>query len=141
MKIEVGKEYETLDAEIIDSRAKIERLEKELAAVQGQGYKAAYAAVLIQREQLALELNSLKPNLQPIETAKKDGSWILLFGPSGYITTPLRAHVCQWVKFDPYRRKDALEGFWRTTSGDWFTSDGGDPTHWMPLDDLLKDIG
>jgi len=34
--------------------------------------------------------------LKSIETAPRDGRYILLFGPSGYITTPLRCEVCRY---------------------------------------------
>ena len=63
---------------------------------------------------------------QPIDTAPKDGTWILLAGDSGYTTTPLRVSVCQW-SFDTYH------SFWRDHSGDGFLDDGDEPTHWMPL--------
>ena len=66
------------------------------------------------------------PTWQPIETAPKDGTWILLAGDSGYTTTPFRVSVCQW-SFDTYH------SFWRDHSGDGFLDDGDEPTHWMPL--------
>jgi hypothetical protein len=116
-----------------DLYAEIDGLKAELAAVQGQGYKAAYAAVLKQREDLALELNSRKFTLQPIETAKKDGSWMMLFGPSGYRSTPpLRVHICQWQSAPTV--PDG--GYWRTIDSQWFTADGPEATHWAPLFEL-----
>lgn len=63
--------------------------------------------------------------LQPIEIAPKDGRFILLAGPSGYTTTPLRFEACRYVKSYPSP--------WRNHAGDTF-EDGGEPaTHWMPL--------
>lgn len=64
--------------------------------------------------------------LQPIETAPKN-TYVLVFGPSGYNGTPLRAQIC---KHDAqYRPLNP----WVSHSGDAFT-DGGEPaTHWMPL--------
>ena len=64
---------------------------------------------------------------RPIETAPKDGTFILLAGPSGYITTPIRVSV---GRYDPERRPYSP---WQTHSDDDFTDDGEEPTHWMPL--------
>ena len=69
--------------------------------------------------------------LQPIETAPKDGRYILLFGPSGYSTTPLRCHVCRW--HHSYRPLDA----WQTYSDDAFSDSGDPPTHWCPIPDVV----
>ena len=66
------------------------------------------------------------PTWQPIDTAPKDGTWILLAADSGYTTTPLRVSVCQW-SFDTYH------SFWRDHSCDNFRDDGDEPTYWMPL--------
>ena len=64
------------------------------------------------------------PNqLKPIETAPK-GRYILLFGKSGYMDTPLRCAVGRWC-----RHKQR----WNDHAGDAFTDDGGEPTHWIPL--------
>lgn len=62
---------------------------------------------------------------QPIETAPKDGTYILLLGDSGYTTTPYRVAVGCWV--------EGYRDFWITHSNDAFTDDGEPPTHWMPL--------
>lgn len=68
--------------------------------------------------------------LRPIETAPRDGTWILLFGPSGYTTTPLRAAVGH---YDPeYRPLNP----WQPHSNDAFTDGGKPPTHWMPLPEM-----
>jgi hypothetical protein len=64
---------------------------------------------------------------QPIETAPKDGTYVLLAGPSGYIGTPLRVEVC---KYDAdYRPLQP----WVDYGGQSFLHSGGPPTHWMPL--------
>jgi hypothetical protein len=65
--------------------------------------------------------------LQPISSAPKDGTYILLFGDSGYTTTPLRCEVGNWDAV--YRPLDP----WRTYDGDAFSDSGDPPTHWMPL--------
>lgn len=68
-----------------------------------------------------------------IDTAPKDGSYILLLGPSGYITTPLRAEVGH---YDPeYRPRNP----WQTYSNDAFTDSGGPATHWLPLPEIEED--
>lgn len=80
--------------------------------------------------------------LKPIETAPKDGSYILLFGPSGYIGTPLRCEVCH---YDPEYKP--LQP-WVNHACNAFTDSGEAPTHWAPLptlgesssDDALKKI-
>lgn len=65
--------------------------------------------------------------LRPIETAPKDGTYIILFGPSGYTTTLWR---CEVGHYDPdYRPKNP----WQTHSNDAFTDGGEAPTHWLPL--------
>jgi hypothetical protein len=64
--------------------------------------------------------------LQPIETAPRDGTYILLFGDSGYMGTPLRASVGHWDA--EYRPRHP----WQTHSNDAFEDNGGPPTHWMP---------
>lgn len=65
---------------------------------------------------------------QPIETAPKDGTVILLMGPSGYANIPYRAHVGYWQNYVMRPGGD-----WRNHSDDWFMDDGADATHWMPL--------
>lgn len=67
-----------------------------------------------------------QPALQPIETAPRNGTFMLLFGPSGYVSTPLRCHVGCWGTTYKINR-------WLTHSGDDFTDDGEAPTHWTPL--------
>lgn len=68
--------------------------------------------------------------LQPISTAPRDGTWVLLFGPSGYVTTPLRAAVGRYAL--AYRPLNP----WQTYSNDAFTDGGPEPTHWLPLPTL-----
>lgn len=70
---------------------------------------------------------SQQPKLQPIETAPKDGTYILLFGPSGYTTTPLRCQVCRY--YPEYRPLQP----WVNHANDSFLDGGSAPTHWMPL--------
>lgn len=82
--------------------------------------------------------------LQPIETAPKDGTYILLFGDSGFMTTPLRCSVCRW-SHDKDRWSAYEFGYrWNDHAGDAFTDGGLPPTHWLPLpkvaDDLRKEI-
>jgi hypothetical protein len=65
--------------------------------------------------------------LEPIETAPRDGTYVILFGPSGHIGTPLRAEVCNYDAV--YRPRNP----WVTHAGDAFTDGGEAPTFWMPL--------
>ena len=67
------------------------------------------------------------PNLIPIKLAPKDGTYILLFAPSGYTTTPLRCAVGHWDA--EYRPLDP----WQTYSNDSFTDSGEEPIYWLPL--------
>jgi hypothetical protein len=69
----------------------------------------------------------LKTKLRPISTAPRDGTYVLLFGPSGFTTTPFR---CAVGHYDPeYRPLNP----WQTHSDDAFTDGGEEPTHWLPL--------
>jgi len=68
--------------------------------------------------------------LQPIETAPRDGRYILLAGPSGFHGTPLRFMAGRYdenCRFFP----------WRDHAGYAFDDDGDyAPTHWMPLPEM-----
>jgi hypothetical protein len=67
------------------------------------------------------------PMIRPMETAPLDGTYILLFGPSGYRGTPLRCEVCRW---DPvYRPRNP----WLTYAGNGFSDTGEPPVGWLPL--------
>ena len=83
---------------------------------------------------LVAEIERLRGEAEwrPIETAPHDGTYILLAGPSGYRTTPLRVEVGHWD--EKYRPLNP----WQTFSNDAFT-DGGEPaTHWRPLATATK---
>ena len=69
---------------------------------------------------------------QPIETAPRDGTFILLAGPSGYSTTPLRVEVCRYLP--EYRPLNP----WQNHSNDSFTDGGEPPTHWAPLPEMPR---
>lgn len=64
---------------------------------------------------------------RPIETAPKDGTWVLLASPSGYKAGTLRVEVCRY--YPAYRPNDP----WQNHSDDSFLDGGAAPTHWMPL--------
>ena len=72
-------------------------------------------------------------NWQPIETAPKDGRFILLAGDSGYYTTPLRVEVCRW--YPEYRPLNP----WQNHANDAFSDGGGPPLYWMPLPEPPKE--
>lgn len=65
---------------------------------------------------------------RPIETAPRDGSYVLLAGPSGFDQPRLRVHVGQWSMVQNDARKR-----WIIHNSNDFTDDGEPPTLWMPL--------
>jgi len=70
--------------------------------------------------------------LHPIETAPKDGSYIILFGPSGYSTTPFRAAICHYdAEYRPLQP-------WVTHSNDSFEDGGAPATHWTVLPSIFE---
>ena len=70
--------------------------------------------------------------LQPISKAPKDGTYILLAGPSGYSTTPFRFEACRYD--DKYRPLQP----WVNHANDSF-EDGGEPaTHWCHLPEVAE---
>jgi hypothetical protein len=77
-------------------------------------------------------------NWQPIETAPKDGTWILVCGGRTNDDHKDRSHaVAQWTHYLNGRTRE--EGNWQFA---WY--DGGyygeycDPTHWMELPEPPK---
>jgi hypothetical protein len=62
---------------------------------------------------------------QPITTAPRDGTFVIVAGDSGYLTTPLRAEICR-----------SSGGAWRNHANDLFTDGGADPLYWIPLPTL-----
>ena len=71
------------------------------------------------------ELGGGEMTWQPIETAPKDGSRVLVYD-HGWCGGGPRIAVSQWI---PYRHRDG-RGEWRTTGGFAGVTDA---THWMPL--------
>lgn len=68
--------------------------------------------------------------LKSIDSAPKDGRYVLLFGPSGHTGTPLRCQVCRYDA--EYRPRQP----WVNHSNDSFMDGGEEPTHWMELPTL-----
>lgn len=65
--------------------------------------------------------------LQPIETAPKDGTYVLIFGDSGYTTTPMRCEVCRYdIEYRPLSP-------WINHANDNFEDGGNAPQWWYPL--------
>ena len=72
----------------------------------------------------AEEVDRLFGSLRPMENAPRN-KYILLFGESGYGSTPLRCEVCKWF---------ISWGGWRTYAGDHFGDTGNpEPVGWLPL--------
>lgn len=62
--------------------------------------------------------------LRPMEDAPiEKREYVLLFGESGYITTPWRVEVCRF--YHHYG--------WLNHAGDRFTDSGSEPVGWLPL--------
>lgn len=66
-------------------------------------------------------------NMRPMSTAPKDGTYIILFAPSGYITTDYRAEICRY-----YPEYHPLEP-WVNHSNDSFRDGGDAPIGWIPI--------
>jgi hypothetical protein len=77
--------------------------------------------------ELATERARSRARWQPISTAPKDGTYVLVAGDSGYITTPLRVEVCRYDA--EYRPRSP----WVNHANDCFEEGGEPPTLWMPL--------
>jgi hypothetical protein len=56
---------------------------------------------------------------QSIETAPRDGTWVLGLGDSGVSSPRWRYYLMRWV-----------QGRWRTEQNDDFTDDGPEPLYW-----------
>ena len=76
---------------------------------------------------------NIKMEWQKIETAPKDGTYILLLGDSGYTTTPHRVMVGCYA--EGYRDD------WINHANDRVTDGGSPPTHWAPLPQAPKSGG
>ena len=69
----------------------------------------------------------IEMRLHPIETAPKDGRYVILFGPSGYTTTPLRCQICRYdAEYRPLQP-------WITHSNDSFLDGGDAPMYWSEI--------
>jgi hypothetical protein len=84
-------------------------------------------------EELTRELKRVQ-TWQPIETAPRDGTHVLLAGPSGYSTTPLRVEVCSYES--EYRPQNP----WVNHASDAFSDGGAAPTCWMPLPAVCESL-
>jgi hypothetical protein len=65
---------------------------------------------------------------QPIETAPKDGTPVLIYEPPYKDLLPFDIYVCKWCQ-----HKEA----WVEFAGEEYSQ--YDATHWMPLPDAPKD--
>ena len=72
--------------------------------------------------------------INPMSTAPKDGSFVLLFGDSGYVTTPLRCEVCRYAP--SYRPRQP----WVDYANDSFLDSGGPPVGWLPLPEVNENV-
>lgn len=110
--------------------------ERELRDIAGRE-KAEYKRQALAQSARLLRDLSAQAGWRPIATAPKDGTFVLLAGPSGYTSTPLRAAVGCWNDGGGYGAKAAG---WRDHAHDWFTEGGDEPTHWMPLPEFRQEV-
>lgn len=76
-----------------------------------------------------LALQALEQAWQPIETAPKDGTWVLAYRPG--IVEHAR---CQVLKWDDYEENWAIPGMAAV-------SRETPPTHWQPLPSAPRSLG
>jgi len=129
--ISIGQELELkskrLEQQLQAAREDIQRLNGRVADLWLGKFPTDPVAFL--SSQLATA--QAESEWRTIETAPKDGTWILLMGESGYINRPYRVHVGNWGERD----------WWMQSEDCSFEDDGGPPTHWMPLPDPPKEEG
>ncbi len=80
-----------------------------------------------------LTLRNANTKLQPIETAPRDGTYIILFVSTEYTSHP-HCEVGHWD------HKYQSTNPWRSHHNDAFTEGRYQPTHWMPLPQNLGDL-
>ncbi len=100
------------------------------------GKLTTFDAVCAYVKRLERQLEQTPNVWRPIETAPKDGRFVMLAGPSGYSATPLRAGIGRWRIYQEWVQPHLGPGRWDTHSGDAFTEGGAEPTHWMPLPEV-----
>ena len=113
-------------------------LERELRDIAGRE-KAEYKRQALAQSARLLRDLSAQAGWRPIATAPKDGTFVLLAGPSGYTSTPLRVEVGMWDAPDETDSAN-YKGSWRTFAHDHFTDGGDEPTHWMPLPEFRQEV-
>lgn len=67
----------------------------------------------------------MNTTLRPIETAPKDGTFVYLYGESGYNGFPFRIKVGRF--------QSEFRDYWIDAAGDAFEDDGGPPLFWTPI--------
>lgn len=69
---------------------------------------------------------------QPVGSAPRDGTPILVFDVSGHYGSEPRGHTVMAVRYSAYDPRD-----YRAPGGEWYALYGpcraDNPTHWMPL--------
>lgn len=118
--------------ELVDKlRSHIEELEEGIKSC-GMEYRPDDGPRPYWRNTRALDAEYLlrkHTEWQPIETAPKNGSWVLLRAPSGYTGRPYMVAVAHYEKDrEPHTP-------WQMSETGTFEEYGCTPTHWMPLPD------
>jgi hypothetical protein len=69
---------------------------------------------------------SAPTGMNHMDDAPRNGEYIILFGNSGYMTTPYRCQMCRYdAEYRPLQP-------WVTHSNDSFLDGGGEPIGWLP---------
>lgn len=127
-EIATQQSWETIDQmspEELDADLRSKGYDTDAFVQRCQAKVAEWAALMGPDEAPVPAPSPLAPVWQPIATAPRDGSYIVIAGPSGYGSTPLRIEVGRYV-----------EGYispWRNHANDAFEDGGQAPTLWMPL--------
>lgn len=93
--------------------------------ITSQSVEIENDSLLTHNDTQAAEVDRLfRQTLRPMKDAPIDRrEYVLLFGESGYITTPLRCEVCRYSSW----------GGWTNHAGDLFLAGGSEPVGWLPL--------
>ena len=98
---------------------------KELFVIRNQDFGLNYEEV---PEGISVSILPSSEDWLPISSAPRDGTYIILGGPSGYSTTPILAVVGHW---DPEFRPRNPWVCWDSSVFSDYS--GGDPCCWRPL--------
>lgn len=120
----LGRELWNLRKTVADQEKELKKLREKVVPIRGTMTTDEINVSLFD-ECKRLEKGLL--GMKPMPDAPKDGTYILLFAPSGYSSVEWRCEVC---KFDSEYRP--LQP-WINHAGDSFTDGGDGPIGWLPM--------